>query len=69
MDEIILRMTKESTKTGGGIPDVAHHVSFMKKLIEGAVGRGQLPGTKVVGYEMRSLDEMEPSKPRMDATA
>lgn len=64
MDEIVLRLAVDGPDTGGQIPDVGHHVYFVKKLIEGAVERGQLPKVRVVGYEMRSLMEMTPAKPR-----
>ena len=64
MDEIVLRMTVDASNTGGQVPEVGHHVRHIKNIIEAAADRGQLPGVKVVGYEMRNLDEMEPSKPR-----
>lgn len=64
MDEIVLRLTVQGAKTGGQLPDVAHHAYFVKKLIESAVARGQLPNVEVTGYEMRNLDPMEPAKPK-----
>lgn len=68
MDEIVLRMTAESSSTGGQIPETAHHVRHIKNIVEAAVKRGQLPGVKVVGYEMRNLEEMTSSKPRKEVS-
>jgi hypothetical protein len=68
MDEIVLRMTVDAATTGGQVPEVAHHVRHIKNIIEAAEKRGQLPGVKVVGYEMRNLSEMTPSKPRKEVS-
>lgn len=69
MDEIILRLCKESSDTGGTLPETAHTVRFIKNLIEKAAEREQLKGVRVVGYEVRSLDELKLSKPRKDVLA
>lgn len=68
MDEIILRLRKESSNTGGTLPDTAHAVRWIKNLIEKAVDREQLKGLQVVGYEIRNLDELQASKPRKDVS-
>jgi hypothetical protein len=68
MDEITLRLHKGSSDTGGTLPDTAHDVRFIKNVIEKAVERGQLKGVKVVGYEIRNIDELKPSKPKKDVS-
>ena len=64
-DEFVIRYRMEGSGTGGQVPDVAHALYFLKKLAEGAVQRGQLHNSlKVVGYEIRNVEEMLPAKPR-----
>lgn len=66
MDEIVLRLHKESSGTGGTLPDTAHAIRWIKNLIEKAVERDQVKGLSVIGYEIRNVDPLTPSKPKKD---
>lgn len=65
MDEFSITCRVDGSGTGGQIPDVAHNLYFIKKLIEGAVSRGQLPASlEVVNYEIRNVEPLKRAKPR-----